>query len=1171
MSGRTGRRDGGADDPAEPQTAHADDSDSDLAHAPTLAVGSTQETRTSAPTPAGVTPRVAGVPLGETRADETRDERRPGVPRAVSAGPARDLPFVDPSHYEIAGEHARGGLGRVLRARDRRLERTVALKELAHGPSSRTAARFVREALVTARLQHPSIVPVYEAGRWPSGDPFYAMKLVSGETLDDAIEKRPTLDARLALLPHVLAVSEAVAYAHSEGVIHRDLKPANVMLGAFGETQVVDWGLAKDRRLAEDPEAAAADGSLYAHAHADMTRVGTVVGTPAYMAPEQARGEEVDERADVYAIGAMLYHLLAAEAPFEGAPDTVVARVAKDAPTPLAERTPEAPRDLIAIVDKAMARDASARYPTAKELAQDLSRFLTGQLVGARSYGRVTLILRWLRRNRNPVAVAAVLLAILAATAVTSASRIVHERNFANGRSAQLILTQARSMLERDPTAALAWLKQYPDDGSGWVEARSIAADAVSRGITSHVFGDHPEQVNASVFSPDGSTVATASGALIQYWDVPTGRRLRRIHLEDVSQLAFSPDGRWLAAGGSQGGIWLLPAHGDGQARLLGRHSGWVGLLAFTPDGKGLATSAFDGVLRFWAVDTGLPRELGRDVSVVEWARFVDDGRSLLTSALDGKVVRWDISGGGSRVLFLVPDPESQTKMEASTDGRRILVSVGDRLLLWEEGAEPRELGHTIGAIRDAILSPDGSVVSGGDDATVTWWSLNGERKHSWLGHQSPISALAISADGSTVASADTRGDIRLWRTDGTRVLRGHARSVTRLAFSPDGTNLLSSGDDDIARLWPITTQGRLERVATSDVFRVAFMAGGTSIATTSRDGGVRVLSTGDGSVSKWGSHDVVSYDLELLPDDRGFVTGSWDGSVAVWRDASGPVRMMRHGAHVTAVAVSHDGLRAASAGEDGRVVLWDLATGGSQVVYNLPVDANDVSFSPDDHFLAVAADDGIVRVRDLRNGSDRLLQGHEGPAPLVVFGPSGELFSSGWDGTVRAWNLATGQATVNRGHEGHIRALAVSPDGRWVASGATDKQIVLWNPPTGQTRVLRGHEAEVRHLAFSPDGTELASAGWDQTVRLWSIEDGHMAVMRGHAGLVHRVAFSPDGRLLASGGQDGAVGLWKVSQMEQVPERPSALRDWLAKTTSATVNAEGRFTYREAASPRRH
>src|SRR6185369_7914107 len=111
---------------------------------------------------------------------------------------------------------------------------TVAIKELAHGPSERSAGRFVREALVTARLQHPSIVPVYEAGRWPSGDPFYAMKLVSGETLDHAIETRPTLDARLALLPHVLAVAEAVAYAHSEGVIHRDLKPANVMLGAFG-------------------------------------------------------------------------------------------------------------------------------------------------------------------------------------------------------------------------------------------------------------------------------------------------------------------------------------------------------------------------------------------------------------------------------------------------------------------------------------------------------------------------------------------------------------------------------------------------------------------------------------------------------------------------------------------------------------------------------------------------------------------------------------------------------------------------------------------------------------------------------------------------------------------------------------------------------------------------
>jgi serine/threonine protein kinase len=198
------------------------------------------------------------------------------VESTASADPAPSLPVVDPEVYAVEGEHARGGLGRIVRARDRRLDRLVAIKELTRqGPSAR--ARFEREARITARLAHPAIVPIYEAGRWPSGEPFYAMKLLTGRTLREVIDDARDLDARLGLLPHVLAVAQAVAYAHSQRVIHRDLKPANVLVGAFGETVVIDWGLAR--------ELDAPDGET-----------GGVMGTPAYMPPEQAAGASVDER-----------------------------------------------------------------------------------------------------------------------------------------------------------------------------------------------------------------------------------------------------------------------------------------------------------------------------------------------------------------------------------------------------------------------------------------------------------------------------------------------------------------------------------------------------------------------------------------------------------------------------------------------------------------------------------------------------------------------------------------------------------------------------------------------------------------------------------------------------------------------------------------------------------
>src|SRR6185369_14268601 len=164
---------------------------------------------------------------------------------AVAKVVASVLPLIPQDRYDVRDEFARGGLGRIFRAHDRRLARPVAVKQLIAG-GSEAARRFIREALITARLQHPAIVPIYEAGRWPSGEPFYAMKLVSGRSLDQVIKQKKTLVERLTLLPNIIAVAEAMAYAHSQRIIHRDLKPANVLVGSFGETVLIDWGLAKD-------------------------------------------------------------------------------------------------------------------------------------------------------------------------------------------------------------------------------------------------------------------------------------------------------------------------------------------------------------------------------------------------------------------------------------------------------------------------------------------------------------------------------------------------------------------------------------------------------------------------------------------------------------------------------------------------------------------------------------------------------------------------------------------------------------------------------------------------------------------------------------------------------------------------------------------------------------
>ena len=339
----------------------------------------------------------------------------PTLPAGESPGEPRAGDAI--GGYVLQHRVGAGGMGVVWAAYDPELDRLVALKLMRDAePHLRT--RFDREVRITARLQHPSIVNIFEAGRW-RGEPYYVMKLVRGESLDRKLAPKRDLADRLALLPGVIAIVDALAYAHGEGVIHRDLKPENVLLGEFGEAVVIDWGLAKPLAEAQGSEPGLARGS-----GDGGTVVGAVVGTPAYMPPEQARGEPVDARADVYALGAILYTVLAGARPYAEARD-VVAAVIAGPPEPLPR---DVPAELATIVTRAMAREPRERYPSARELADDLRRFQTGQLVASHRYSAGELLARWLRRHRAAVGVAGVALVVLATSALIGVERILAEK-----------------------------------------------------------------------------------------------------------------------------------------------------------------------------------------------------------------------------------------------------------------------------------------------------------------------------------------------------------------------------------------------------------------------------------------------------------------------------------------------------------------------------------------------------------------------------------------------------------------------------------------------------------------------------------------------------------------------------------------------------------------------
>ncbi len=404
--------------------------------------------------------------------------------------------------YKRGRELARGGLGTVTAAHDVTLRREVAVKEL-HEQTEVGRQRFVRETFTTARLQHPAIVPVFDAGTWDSGDPFLVLKLLDGKTLSDEVATRATTAERLALVPNLLTVADALGYAHEQGVVHRDVKPSNIMIGTHGETVLLDWGVAHDSAAEATPE-------------------GTV-GTLRYMSPEQARGEPTKPAFDVYSLGATMAFVLGGDVPFEGVANAEMLARLRGGELPRQPLPAEVPADLASIVAKAMAPERD-RYGHAGELADDLRKFIAGQLVGARTYTARQLFARWVRRNRLAVAVIVAALVAVAVIAIVAVRSVVGERDVAmderaraEQRARDIVLLEARSHLQTDPTETIAWLKDYPEDAP---ELVAMVDEAAGRGVARHVW---PAAVDAT-FADGALLVAERTGGLVRA-DLATGAR----------------------------------------------------------------------------------------------------------------------------------------------------------------------------------------------------------------------------------------------------------------------------------------------------------------------------------------------------------------------------------------------------------------------------------------------------------------------------------------------------------------------------------------------------------------------------------------------------------------------------------------------------------------------
>jgi WD40 repeat protein len=712
------------------------------------------------------------------------------------------LPAVPPSAYAIGREVARGGMGRILAADDLRIGRPVAVKELL-GKSPALAARFEREARVTARLQHPGIVPIYEIGAWPDGTPFYAMRMIEGSTLREALKDRAALDERLALLPAVIAAAEAVAFAHDKRVIHRDLTPNNILVGAHGDTVVIDWGLAKD--LSDAREDAAPAGPYRDQPSGEgLTRAGAVIGTAAYMPPEQARGESVDERADVYALGAILYHLLANAPPYRATKsDELLALVQAAPPSPVASIARGAPRDLTSIVDKAMSREPNARYANAGELAAELRRFQTGQVVAAHHYSYGERARRWMRSHRGLVIGTSVAFAAILITgsialrsilgerdrADTQRERADEQRALAEQTNAELLEEQGRQeLLAGNPTRAAVWLSAAYSAGDRNRSLRFLLGSAMRDVETPRQLLECGASVHTLTLSPDKSTLLAACGHMVRLWRLSDGVQLR----------AFSSGtGNWTKA-------------------------------KYSRDGTSIAAYGTDGVARIYDAATGeLRQELpghGDRITNVDWSH---DGRTLLTSSFDRKVRLWDSVTGK-----LVRTIDAASPTEIGVRGG----SIGDDLLwsrdrtdlkIWD--ARTGALLRTMQTFRDDAVpvggdldrrDPDRLLVMCGIDRTVKLWDAGtGELVRAFSGHTDAVMVCELSADRKTLVTASHDGTAKVWDTSSGKVLQSVSPGglVGSAKLSADGTMLVTAGPGSGVRVWDVATGALLGADDTGD------------------------------------------------------------------------------------------------------------------------------------------------------------------------------------------------------------------------------------------------------------------------------------------------------------------------------------------------------------------
>ncbi|MHC1766717.1 MAG: WD40 repeat domain-containing serine/threonine protein kinase [Verrucomicrobiia bacterium] len=1028
--------------------------------------------------------------------------------------------------YELIERIGQGGMGVVYKARQVSLERDVAVKLLSLAALGNQEAlhRFRTEAVTAGSLQHPNIVAVHEVGL-AEGQHYLVMDYVPGPTLADMSRKGP-LPARQAA-QYLRTIAEAVHFAHERGILHRDLKPSNVLIDPNDQPRVTDFGLAK--RLDTGSE---------------FTLSGQVLGSPAFIPPEQASGRwgRVGRRSDVYALGAILYQLLTGRPPFvgEAAADTL-RQVLNDEPLGPRLLNPAVPLDLETICLKCLDKEPDRRYATAQAMAEELGRFLERRPIMARRLGLVGKVWRWCRRK--PVLaglIAGLALAIVGGLAgILGQLRRTHaaeltalghayaaDMNVVQQALADLDLGRARDLLNRYRPAGESKIRNPKSkiDLRRW-EWRYLWERCQSEErFTLHRFTN---AVWALAFSPDGKWLAVRQeGGTVDLWDAAVARRpVTRLSgtgsCEAYRALAFSPCGNVLAwgsrdaSGTSTASLWDVDAHRE-IARLP--HSGPLVSLSFSPDACELATLADDGTVRVWDVTAKQVVTNFVTKRIVDFpSQFVDVAPVADVTARPSES---NFSDGPSPAIRRTATTVHAGHILFSRDGRRLALGEGlPRIRLWDwtTGREeiPLQLPATAIGVTALAFSPDGEWLAAAGESEcndVHVWDLRTRAERRFSGHRDAILGLAFSPDGETLASVSSDTTLRLWDVISgieRRQFHGDTTGVRAVAWSLDGKDLVTGAADGTVRYWDPTAKP----LAPNEVLPEPVWPAG----------------------------------LAFLPDSQSFLTvNRTNGAVVRWDTAT--LQRLETlpflGTNHFMMDLSREGRWLALGDTSGHIEVWDFRARrlAANLVFQDVVSCI-LFFSPDSRYLGCG---GFASERDWRPvakiwevGSWREVR-LEG-IPLqdhcsFDFSPRESTVGIGYfNGTAAWWDLVTGKRLAwfdcrDCGGPG----VKFSADGKRFATAGVNG-LILWDVTTRSgTPAVRGSPS----MCFSPDGARLVTFGTnpDRLVRVWDVTTGRdVATLPGRARGIIRPKFSPDGHTLVGATTESVVLLWRAPSWEAI------------------------------------